>query len=152
MSEGRRLKNLRLSLGLSMRQMAQKIGVSLGSIEFFERDNVSKTNSSAKEKIMSFLKQQNDKSDDWLDEALGKAEDNNNLVSHSFVKGACYSIFDSGNGTKDTYESMNPTTGKGCIFIYIRKDGKHHIFREQRGGWTRTYTDVQLMGKHVQEV
>lgn len=151
MSEGRRLKNLRLSLGLSQAQMAQKIGVSHQSILRFERETVNANFSPAQEKIRNFLKQQNDKSNDWLDEALRKAEDNNNLVSHSFVKGACYSIFDTANG-KDTYETMNPTTGKGCIFIYIRKDGKHHIFREQRGGWTRTYTDVQLMGKHVQEV
>ena len=141
MSEGRRLKNLRLSLGLSQAQMAEKIGVSDKSIWRFERETANTNYSQAKEKIRSFL-----------DDALRRAEDNNNLVSHSFVKGACYSIFDSGNGTKDTYETMNPTTGKGCIFIYIRKDGKHHIFREQRGGWIRTYTDVQLMGKHVQEV
>lgn len=141
MSEGRRLKNLRLALGLSQAQMAQKIGVSDKSIWRFERETANTNYSQAKEKIRSFL-----------DDALRRAEDNNNLVSHSFVKGACYSIFDSGNGTKDTYETMNPTTGKGCIFIYIRKDGKHHIFREQRGGWIRTYTDVQLMGKHVQEV
>ncbi|MBQ3457124.1 MAG: hypothetical protein IJG36_11845, partial [Synergistaceae bacterium] len=39
-----------------------------------------------------------------------------------------------------------------CIFRYEGKIGIHHSFREIRGGWTRTYTDPQLIGKHIQEV
>lgn len=29
-----------------------------------------------------------------------------------------------------------------CVFKYEGKQGKHHMFREVRGGWTRTYTDA----------
>ena len=38
------------------------------------------------------------------------------------------------------------------IFSYVGKEGIHHVFREIRGGWTRTYTDYQLIGKTVKEI
>lgn len=40
---------------------------------------------------------------------------------------------------------------KGFVFVYERKSGKHHIFREVNGGWIRTYTDNQLIGKKIEE-
>ena len=68
-----------------------------------------------------------------------------------FSNGRRYFIFDSDNG-KGESDYIKPESGKGCIFVYLRKEGKHHIFSEERGNWIRTYTDVQLMGKHIQEV
>ena len=50
-----------------------------------------------------------------------------------------------------THDIMNPATGTGCIFRYEGKRGIHHCFREVRGGWTRTYTDTQLIGKRIRE-
>lgn len=38
-----------------------------------------------------------------------------------------------------------------CVFKYEGKQGKHHMFREVRGGWMRTYTDAQLLGKQIKE-
>ena len=38
-----------------------------------------------------------------------------------------------------------------CEFCYERQAGIHYIFREVRGGWTRTYTDAQLIGKTIKE-
>ena len=37
-------------------------------------------------------------------------------------------------------------------FRYEGKQGIHHMFREIHGGWTRTYTDYQLIGKRVKEI
>ena len=37
-------------------------------------------------------------------------------------------------------------------FRYERKEGIHHVFTEIRGGWSRTYTDAQLIGKNIMEV
>ena len=37
-------------------------------------------------------------------------------------------------------------------FSYERKEGIHHVFREIHGGWSRTYTDAQLIGKTIMEV
>ena len=50
----------------------------------------------------------------------------------------------------DTF--LNVSTGYGCVFIYLGKQGKHHVFKSVRGGWSRTYTDAQLIGKLIQEV
>ena len=69
-----------------------------------------------------------------------------------FSKGKRYLIFDSYNGKDEVGYIIKPETGKGCIFVYLRKEGKHHIFREERGGWIRTYADIQLIGKNIQEV
>ena len=68
-----------------------------------------------------------------------------------FSNGKRYFIFDSGNA-KGEADYIRPETGKGCIFVYLRKEGRHYIFREERGGWIRTYTDIQLIGKNIQEV
>ena len=56
-----------------------------------------------------------------------------------FQEGHTYSIKSS-----DKWESE-------CIFRYERQIGIHYVFREIRGGWTRTYTDAQLVGKIIKE-
>lgn len=70
-------------------------------------------------------------------------------VEFSFTKGCVYQIY-----SRDT--GANCVTGaswdKTCIFRYEGKFGIHHSFREIRGGWTRTYTDAQLIGKNIQEL
>ena len=38
------------------------------------------------------------------------------------------------------------------VFIYQGKQGKHHMFRHLAGGWLTTRTDVQLIGKKIEEV
>ena len=38
------------------------------------------------------------------------------------------------------------------VFRYCGKKGVHHVFREVKCGWTRTYTDAQLIGKEVRRV
>lgn len=54
---------------------------------------------------------------------------------YSFKEGYCYII-----------------GGGDYVYCYEGKQGKHHVFRETRGKWTRTYTDAQLVGKKIQEV
>ena len=39
-----------------------------------------------------------------------------------------------------------------CTFRYVGKQGKHHCFVSSLSGWSRTYTDTQLIGKSYQEV
>lgn len=75
-------------------------------------------------------------------------------IAKRFTEGKCYRIY--GGGQLGSYDRKTPSTGtsweRDCLFIFIRKDGKHHMFREARGGWTRTYTDAQLVGKKIEEV
>ncbi len=49
-------------------------------------------------------------------------------------------------------KSYKIDSANGCVFRYEGKQGIHHIFREVRGNWTRTYTDAQLIGAKTEEV
>ena len=143
-----KLRQLRLTLGLSQRDLAQKIGVSANAVNNFEHGAYSQNGrSEVSNKIQSFI----DNIDDNLPQPLYDVHAPSEKIAFSFSNGKRYYIFDSGNA-KGEADYIRPETGKGCVFVYLRKEGKHHIFREQHGGWTRTYTDVQLMGKKIQEV
>lgn len=64
-------------------------------------------------------------------------------VKYEFTEGHMYRIEDRQNAKKQDIDI--------CLFMYEGKQGIHHCFREVRGGWTRTYTDAQLVGKHIKE-
>ncbi len=49
-------------------------------------------------------------------------------------------------------KSYKIDSANGCVFRYEGKQGIHHVFREIRGNWTRTYTDAQLIGAKTEEV
>ena len=49
-------------------------------------------------------------------------------------------------------KSYKINNANGCVFKYEGKQGIHHVFREIRGNWTRTYTDAQLIGAMIEEV
>ena len=69
---------------------------------------------------------------------------------YSFIIGKNYTIRDNKIGTP-TKTEMCPCSGRFCVFRYEGKTGIHHVFREARGGWQRTYTDAQLIGKKIEE-
>ena len=149
-----KLRELRRTLGLSQRQLARNIGVSDDAISRFELNSYDeKRTSHAKRKIQSFIDNFNGNlTTSTLDEhAHSEKKTTFSFSKFSFSKGKRYFIFDSGNA-KGEADYIRPETGKGCIFVYLRKEGKHHIFREERGKWIRTYTDIQLMAKNIQEV
>ena len=63
-------------------------------------------------------------------------------VSFSFIGGKKYLIADSPIKILDEVKML----------VYLKKDGKHHMFRNYLGGWITCYTDQQLIGKTVEEV
>ena len=65
-----------------------------------------------------------------------------------FYEGRRYMIVDEDK----TSTFMNVVTGTGCVYRYEGKSGIHYCFREERGGWLRTYTNNQLIGKRIKEV
>ena len=69
-----------------------------------------------------------------------------------FETGHSYTIRSMKSGTKPVECSGSVHVDMMSVFMYEGKQGIHHCFRETRGGWTRTYTDAQLIGKHVEEV
>lgn len=74
------------------------------------------------------------------EKALKEAKLRSEILNHKFAIGKKYVVRDSALTDKDE------------PFIYLGKQGKHHIFRHVAGGWTRTFTDPQLIGKFIQEV
>ena len=62
---------------------------------------------------------------------------------YEFDRGKRYMIL-------ETERDSKPAV-KDCVFSYEGKRGIHHMFREVRGKWTRTYTDAQLIGKKIKE-
>ena len=156
-SNADKLKALRYTLGLTQAQMAEKIGVSEASIEHCENGlaPIGKVKTPAQSKIKAFLEVQ-DISPAVIRESklvLGLEERQKSIQQH-FTEGKCYRIY--GGGQLSSYDRKAPHQGtsweRDCIFMFLRKEGIHHMFREVRGGWIRTYTDAQLVGKNIQEV
>ena len=48
-------------------------------------------------------------------------------------------------------EQLKHRWNNECLFRFECQQGIHYVFRETRGGWMRTYTDAQLIGKVIKE-
>ena len=76
--------------------------------------------------------------------ALDDEKARKKALHHEFITGRKYYIADSGSAeTRDDDFK---------IFVYVKKEGIHHMFTHYMGGWSRTYTDTQLIGKVIEEV
>ena len=154
-----KLAALRYTLGLSVTQMADEIGISYQTYKYYENGGSGSQRSAIKRKINSFLDEH-----DFDFKAANKARilelqeqellQRQMALQHHFVQGHLYRFVPKGydhNHHAKGFQS-GTTWESDCVFIYLRKDGKHHVFKELHGGWTRTYTDPQLIGKNIIEV
>lgn len=82
-------------------------------------------------------------------------------IARHFSVGACYQVVTSKRiidglrrGEKYVLQPLNESSDPedGYVFRYLGKQGIHHMFIEICGGWSRTYTDAQLVGKELVEV
>ena len=156
-SNADKLKALRYTLGLTQAQMAEKIGVSEASIMLCENEYTpsGKAKAPAQSKIKAFLEVQDiSPAAIYESKLVFGLEDSQKSIQRHFTEGKCYRIYTGSQSS--SYDRKNPSQGtsweRDCIFQFLRKEGIHHVFREIHGGWTRTYTDAQLVGKNVQEV
>ena len=145
-----KLRELRYAMGLTQKQAADAIGVSKSLVSHCERRWEDYCNSP---KIFAFLKAQ-----DWDRIEFLKAQKVAEKIKgkhFDFAEGKCYRIFDTRNPKTCAVQKVSSPVGqsweKEFIFMFLRKDGIHHVFREISGGWIRTYTDAQLIGKKIQE-
>ena len=156
---GEKLFVIRKELRLSQIELANQLGVSEDDLRCFESALFQKgCKANAKKKISEFVKSHSElipypecpDLDAVREKEKNKLNELKNKIFHSFIQGRRYRIQE---GKTNPYEfEFNPLNGKGCTFIYLRKEGRHHMFREERGGWIRTYTDNQLIGKYIKEV
>ncbi len=122
------LRRMRNKAGLTQRKLAACIGYAKTTIEKYESGH-----RTPPPKV-------------WrrLYECLTQAITSRQLFT--FKKSQVYQIYTSyrlGRSPQDLCEYE---------YAYEGKRGIHHVFRERTGGWTRTYTDAQLVGKVIQEV
>ena len=76
------------------------------------------------------------------------------ILNHEFETGGIYLILEIQGGAclRGEPTFIGSTWNNDCAFVYVKKSGLHHYFRELNGGWSRTYTDAQLIGKRIKEV
>lgn len=125
MSNPRQIRYLRELLNLSRRQVASFTRTSMKSVCEAERKEDDSPSSMRIEK--------------WLEKSVKKAKE---IQSK---KDAFYKHFEIGKKYKIASEA-------GFIFEFMKDTGIHHCFKAIPGGWSRTYTDAQLVGVKIQEV
>ena len=139
------LRTLRRERGLTQSRLAFLCCCSVNSIYYYETGR-----SSPRADIWERVKQVLSgkvKSASRQEQPAAKA-----VTANTFELGHSYTIRSGKSGTKPTGYAGSVHVDMMSVFRYEGKRGIHHCFRETRGGWTRTYTDAQLIGKHVEEV
>lgn len=154
------LHKSRMNRGITQRELSQLSGVSRRQISEYERGaslpSVKNYNKLAKVFKWVAISKTSSRSirksniSNILDD-LRKLEPVKlpEAVKFTFEEGHCYSIAD--RCITDREENKNREAVADYVFRYERKQGIHHMFREVRGKWTRTYTDAQLIGKKIIE-
>ncbi len=120
------IRELRLKLGLAQKQLAEAVGVSVQTIYKLEHSQTDEHRAEVEA---------------WLQAEIKKKE------TH-FEHGKSYRICEKAHYS-DIFDSLN--WSGCCVFVYLGKHGAHHCFREEKAGWSRTYTDFQLIGKITKE-
>ena len=142
-----KLRELRKVLHCTQAQLAERIGVSYWEIFHCEKRDITGSNQSKSfAKIKSYLE---------LTGLQILADTPKTTHLPVFFEGHCYCIHSKLKfGYKHALWPAFSNDAFECSyrFIYLHKNGKHHVFREINGGWTRTYTDAQLVGKRILEV
>lgn len=129
------LRSSRQRRGLSVRELADSSELRVSMIRAYER-GMSKPCKATLLKLYAVL-----------------GEDIAYVVNTAFIFTVDHSYSITDKATKYRQHAMiSPISGCACIFRYKGKDGIHHVFTEVKGGWTRTYTDAQLIGKLIKEV
>ncbi len=138
------LRKARLFLNISQRELSIRIGVSSSTISRYENER-----SPVSPRVRKWVNRMNRKY--HLSEKVIKSAKDNSVCS--FTPHMCYSIADDDKIVHRL--SLNPCIidfSFNYVFQYLGMHGIHHHFREIHGGWSRTYTNNQLIDKRVMEV
>ncbi len=152
------IKELRKTLGLSQKELGEKVGVDRSTVSAWERGvtipkgkiagNLQAVfedcppppecteNNSIRKKNARYKQQE---------EAAKRMTESMKAIHRTFTEGNLYTI-------SESQIQADGNILQQSILRYERKEGIHHVFREIRGKWIVTYTDAQLVGKFVKEV
>ena len=132
-----RLRKARLFLNITQRELSIRLGVSASSISRYETERTP-----VSLRVRKWVKRMYRKHN--LAKRVIKSAKDNSVCA--FMPQRCYSIADD---DKILHRLSFPFS---YIFQYEGTQGIHHCFREIHGGWSRTYTNSQLIDKRIQEV
>ncbi|MBR0253136.1 MAG: hypothetical protein IJQ57_07275 [Synergistaceae bacterium] len=151
MGRANRIKELRKELGLSQAQVASFSRTKTWEVKLAENDiDIDKS----KEKIKNYLEKERERVKKQ-ELKLKKAIEEKKAFYKQFEVGKKYHIY---TLKENAYKKNNEKTYSGstwdrdCEFEFVKNEGIHHCFRSVQGGWTRTYTNAQLVDKHIREV
>ncbi len=147
------LKALRKTLGLSVQELADNLGVNRNTLRRWESGTafpqtryIKKLQDIFYDELPQNNRRKLTKEFYELDEQRLKAFARSRAaIQHTFTEGICYSITEK----NITYDG---NILEKAVLRYEGKKGIHHFFREVVGKWIVTYTDAQLIGKHIKEV
>ena len=132
-----RLRKIRLFLNLTQRELSVRIGISASSISHYENERTAVSPRVRKWVNRKYRQYQ-------LNRKLIKSAKDNSVCA--FMPQRCYSIADDDKIFHSLTFSFN------YVFEYLGTQGIHHCFKEIHGGWSRTYTNSQLIDKRIMEV
>ena len=150
----RHLKELRQTLGLSKTSLAESLGVGRDTIRRWEKGTYFPQKRFQKKLkdlfgddgyLTTKIKTRPKEFYDMEEQSAKNAAQSRASIARSFIVGHYYNISDTPNPSESS-------TLQQSTLRYERKEGIHHVFREERGKWIVTYTDAQLIGKHIKEV
>lgn len=138
-TEAQKLRKVRLYLNLTQKELGKRIGLSASTISSYENER-----RGVSARVRHWVNKMYRKHQ--LSKKVIKSARENTLCA--FMPQRCYSINDDDRIVHRHFSSL----ALGYVFRYERTEGIHHCFREVRGGWSRTYTDWQLVDKRVLEM
>ena len=139
-----RLRKVRLFLNISQRALSSRIGISASSISRYENERTAVSPRVRK----------------WINRKYRQYQLNRKVIKSAKDHSVCafmpqkfYSIADDDKILHRL--SLNPCIHDfnfNYVLQYLGTQGIHHHFKEIHGGWSRTYTNSQLINKRIQEV
>ena len=139
-----RLRKARLFLNITQRELSIRLGVSASSISRYETERTP-----VSLRVRKWVKRMYRKHN--LAKRVIKSAKDNSVCA--FMPQRCYSIAD--DDKIHHRLTLNPCIHDFSfyyVFQYEGTQGIHHCFREIHDGWSRTYTNSQLIDKRIQEV
>lgn len=150
-----RLNSYRMKRGMTTRELSQLSGVSQRQIVSYESGRNIPTIRSYNKQTRVFGWRKISATTPRRERKEGIEANYADLIEPQAVNISCNPEYEFGHGKKYRIletERDEKVPVKDCVFSYEGKECIHHMFREVKGKWTRTYTDAQLVGKKIKEI
>ena len=137
LTNAQKLRKTRLFLNLPQQELSVRLGVSASTISRYENERTPVSPRVRK----------------WVNRKYRQFHLSRKVIKSSKDHSVCafmpqryYSIADDDKVLHRLSFTFN------YVFQYLGTQGIHHCFREIHGGWSRTYTNSQLIDKRIMEV